>query len=130
MRFEEALPILEGKLYTWAEWRQKAERPTAAISRVYEGQIGRAETTDTTSPQERYVIRQAMVYEAGIIEDALRRCSQEQKQLVFRRYVKRETWEEIIEALHMSRRTAYRVRDQALAVVASALGIWEDGGVA
>lgn len=127
MRFEDALPILEGKLYAWAEWRQRDDRPSAAISSVYEGQIGR---TETTSPQERYVIRQAMVYEAGIIEDALRRCSQEQKQLVFRRYVKRETWEEITEALHMSRRTAYRVRDQALAVVASALGIWEDGGVA
>ena len=127
MRFEDALPILEGKLYAWAEWRQRDDRPTAAISSVYEGQIGRAETTDTTSPQERYVIRQAMVYEAGIIEDALRRCSQEQKQLVFRRYVQRETWGEIAEGLHLGERTVYRVRDQALAIVACALGVWEEG---
>lgn len=128
MRFEDALPILEGKLYAWAEWRQRSNRPTAAISSVYEDQIGREETPDHTSPQESWAVRHAaQVYEAGIIEDALRRCSQEQKQLVFRRYMQRQTWGEIAEGLHLGERTVYRVRDQALAIVACALGVWEEG---
>lgn len=128
MHWEAALPILEGKLYAWAEWRQRAERPVAAISTVYQDTVGRRESPDLTSPQERWVIQQAQVYEAGIIEQAIRRCSQEQKELVFRRYIQRASWGEVADALYVSERSVYRIRDQALAVVASALGIWDESG--
>jgi DNA-directed RNA polymerase specialized sigma24 family protein len=126
MRFDDALPIIEGKLYAWAEWRQRSNRPAAAISSIYRGDVGRTETPDHTSQQERWVMQQAQVYEAGVIERALRHCSQEQRELVFRRYVQRESWGEIADGLHVGERTAYRIRDQALAVVASALGIWNE----
>lgn len=125
MRFDDALPIIEGKLYAWAEWRQQPDRPLAAISSAYRGEEGHADTPDTTSPQERWVVRQALVYESGVIEDAIRRCNEEQRELVFMRYVQRETWPEICDALHVSERTVFRIRDQALATIAFALGMWE-----
>lgn len=124
MTFDEAIPIIEGKLYAWAEWRRDPDRPTASISSVYSGEIP---TPGHTSPQEAWAVRrQAQIAESGLIESAVRQCSPEQRQLIFHRYAERLTWVEVSERLCVGERTAYRIRDQALASVAFALGFWDE----
>ena len=39
MRFDDVKPIVEGKLYAWAEYKRSKESPLAAIS-VYWGRLG------------------------------------------------------------------------------------------
>jgi DNA-directed RNA polymerase specialized sigma24 family protein len=131
MRFDDVKPIVEGKLYAWAEYKRSKEYPSAVISSVYQGKVGRTETPDHTSPQEAWAVRkQAQVYEAGIIDAALKRMSREQQQLVYLRYAERNKWEYVAECLSVELRTAYRIRDQAIAALAVALEVYENGGAA
>lgn len=133
LTFEQAVPIIEGKLYGWAEFRQRPDYPGAAISRAYEERIGKNETRNVSSPQETWVVRyQAEVYEAGIIEAALKRMSEEQRKLIYLRYVERNQWIYIADQIHVEVRGVYRIRDQALAILGADLGLYHaaNGGVA
>lgn len=133
MTFDQVVPIIEGKLYAWAEFRRSPDYPGATISRAYEEKIGKAESKDPTSPQEAWAIRrQAELYEAGIIEASLRRMSEEQRKLIYLRYVERNQWSYIADQLFTEVRNVYRIRDQALAILGADLGLYErvNGGAA
>jgi DNA-directed RNA polymerase specialized sigma24 family protein len=131
MRFDDVKPIVEGKLYAWAEHKRSKDFPAASISSIYRGKVGHTESPDRTSPQEAWAVRkQAQVYEAGIIDAALKRMSREQQQMVYLRYVERNKWEYVAECLNVELRTVYRIRDQVIAALAVALEVYENGGVA
>lgn len=122
MKFEDAVPIVEGKLYAWAVWRR--EYPDAPISSVYEAHEGRNETRNTTSPQERWVLRHALeLRDASIIERTIQRMSEDQRQLIWMRYVERMHLRVIAEKLHVSVPQVYRIKDQALSLLAYEFGL-------
>lgn len=67
----------------------------------------------------------AQVHEAAVIERTLERCSQEQRELVYWRYAEGRTWDDVAARLQVG--DARRIRDQVLAILAMALGVWGDG---
>lgn len=116
--------VVEGKLYAWAQWRAAA-RPAATVSAIYADQVGRTETPDRTSAQERWAVSHAVaIAEAGVIEATLQRCSKDQRELVVRRYGEGRTWQDVAAMLYVGERTAFRIRDEVLAILAVALGLW------
>ena len=122
MTFEDAVPIIEGKLYAWAVWRR--EYPDASISSVYDAEEGRSETRNTTSPQERWVLRHALeLRDASVIERTIQRMSEDQRRLIWMRYVERRHLRVIAHMLHVSLPQVYRIRDQALSLLAYEFGL-------
>lgn len=122
--FDEIRPIVEGRLYEWGRFMN--ESPAPAISSAYrkDGAAGRDLPYSGTSVQEAWASRffDAMRV-ASVIEEIKDRLSPEQRLLIELRYRHRKSWEEIARKIHTSERSAYRVRDQALLIVAYELDL-------
>ena len=122
MKFEDAVPIIEGKLYAWALWRR--EYPDATISSIYEAREGRSQTPNTSSPQERWAVRHALeLRDASIIERTIQRMSEDQRRLVWMRYVEKQRLKAIADELHVSLPQVYRIKDQVIGLLAYEFGL-------
>lgn len=132
MTFDQAVPIVEGKLYAYGVLR--LDYPEASISGAYRKVIQKHEvgivpsgTPDHMSPQERWHIRnQAELIEASKINEVLKQLDNDQRRLVELRYVERWPWTKVAEKLNVGRRTIYRIRDSVLVVIAYEFGMLRD----
>lgn len=132
MTFDQAVPIVEGKLYAYGVLR--LEYPEASISGAYRKVIQKHEvgiaprgTEDHTSPQERWAVQnQGDIVDAMRVERVLLRLSDEQCRLVQLRYVDRWPWSKVAQKLCVSRRTIFRIRDGVLTVFAYEFGMLQD----
>jgi DNA-directed RNA polymerase specialized sigma subunit len=123
--FDEIRPIIEGRLYEWG--RFMSESPSPPISSAYRVDAGAGHNDSSyrgSSQQESWAARffDAMRV-ATVVERVKDRLSPEQRLLVEARYKHRKSWEEIARLIHTSERSAYRVRDQALLIVAYELDL-------
>lgn len=124
MTFEQAIPIVEGKLYAYGV--MKLEYPQAPVSNAY--QQAAVQGGEAMSQQERWVVEhQHEIRDAGVIETTLARMTVEDQRLVQLRYIDRWPWPKVADKLHVSRRTAYRLRDRILMVLAYEFGMLEEG---
>lgn len=122
------VPIIEGKLYRWVEYLLSKNYPSPGAVRVFEGIGVRVDSSDRTSPQERWAVRrQAELIESKIIEKALKKMSSEHRRLVLLRYAENMDWWAVADRLNVERRTAYRMRDDVFAILASDLGLYKNG---
>ena len=128
MTLEQVIPIIEGKLYAYGMLRLKY--PDAPIAQ-YEEHVGRQESRNTTSPQERWVTSNAwLLHDAAVIERTLKRMSKEQRILIRMRYIEYYKWDQIAKKLHVARRTVFRFRDQIIAILAYEFGLLKGEKVA
>lgn len=125
--FDEIRPIVEGRLYEWG--RLVSEQPVPSISGAYEPDHvpGQALGHHGSSQPEAWVERfsEAMKV-AQVIQNTLERLPSDQRAVVELRYKSRKPWGEIGKLIHASRRTAYRLRDEALLVLAWELGLLDN----
>lgn len=123
--FEDVRPIVEGRLFEWG--RFVSESPDAPISSVYRIDEPSGSYQPESSQEEAWVIRHWDVMAVTtVVERALRRLSKEQRLVLELRYKHRHTWEKIAGTLHVSTRTAYRIRDEALLVIAYELDLFRE----
>lgn len=124
MTFQEAIPIIEGRLYAWS--MRKLEPPEAAISGVYDPELlpPQKKAQRSTSQPESWVIRhQYEMWEGTVIEKVLEGMNTELQNLVKMRYLNRWTWQRIADALKVGERTVFRLRDHVLLVMAYEFGL-------
>lgn len=121
--FDEIRPIVEGRLYEWGRFMN--EFPAPAVSSAYRADgVVREGGYRSTSQQEAWVSRHFDAMRvASVIEQARERLSPEQRLVIDLRYRERRTWEDIAQAIHTERRTAYRIRDEALLILAYELNL-------
>lgn len=121
MRFEQAIPIVEGKLYSYAVL--VLQYPGARISNAYR-EVVATDGGEQTSEQERWVMQhQYELMDAAAIDRVLRRLPSAERDLVRLRYLDRERWRSVAESLHVCEREVYRIRDRVLMVLAYELGL-------
>lgn len=121
----EIRPILEGLLYAWSQYA--AEIPAAPVT-SYERVPDRR--SYTPSQQETWVIRwQHVLHDVKEVERILANLSPQQRQLVRMRYQERCTWDSIAEALNVSQRQAFRIRDEVLSIFAYEFGMLNTGSL-
>lgn len=115
----EIRPILEGRLYEWGKYA--GDTPTASISTLspFDNR-----TDYRHSPQEDWVVRWDYIFKkAKDVERILGNLSGTQRKLVTMRYRDRQTWEAIAEAMNVSQRQAFRIRDEVLSIFAYEFGM-------
>lgn len=136
LTWREIKRIVAAKLLAWAEFRRRPEYPTAGVSSWYK-RVSRVKATseeatvlpaapsaNATSPQEQWAIRhQVQLAEAAAIEHTLSRMSEEQRKLVFARFIEGRDWSDVATELHVSEAEVYRMWDRVAAVMAHALGV-------
>lgn len=123
MTFEEARPIVEGRLYAWGVMKKADLMPLAGTGHYSEHISG---TRDTTSPQERYVVKyEQELRDAGLVDKTLNRLSSEQQRLIELRYMERRPWPDVADAIHVGLRTIYNIRDMIIAILAYEFGLLE-----
>ena len=124
-RLKDIKPIIEGRLYEWGNLARAV--PSAPISSAYEEP---PRTTQKTSQQEAWVIR--WEERAQLVERLLKNMSNDQRALVMMRYRERLAWSKIAEALHVSPRKVFYIRDQVLTIFGYEFGLLrsEENGLA
>jgi len=121
MTFDKVRPIIEARLYTYASFRLQYPDAPVSTLKLLETPV---ETSDTTSVQERWVIRYASELEnAAIIEKVMQSLPDEERRLIEMRYFEYARWGYICRKLSVSRATAYRIRDRALMTFAIEFGL-------
>jgi len=129
MTFQQAIPIIEGHLYSWGV--RKMEHPDAPISKVYDGAStppAKSGRHPISQPEAWVIRRQHAVWKAAVIDRVLRGMNKELQRLVELRYVKRCSWRNIAETLNMGDRTVFRLRDSVLLVMAYEFGLLKEQG--
>jgi DNA-directed RNA polymerase specialized sigma subunit len=123
MTFEEARPIVEGRLYAWGAVKKADLIPLAGTARYSEYV---SENGDTTSAQERYVVKyEQELCDAELVDKTLNRLSSEQQRLIELRYMERRQWPDVADGIHVGLRTVYNIRDMIIAILAYEFGLLE-----
>lgn len=124
MTFKHLIPLIEARLYSWS--LRKLEYPDAPISRVYDPEtlpMPKKAQKGTSQPESWVIQHQYEVWESAVIERSLKDMSQELRQLVELRYIKRWTWQRVAEALNVGERRVYHLRDHVLVILAYEFGL-------
>lgn len=130
MTFDQARRIVEGKLASYSfvignypdvpvhVLYQRMQRTVDLGTEVQSG--GHSHN----SPQEDWATRHAQqIEDASRIERVMKQLPRDERHLIFMRYMEKNNWGYIANQLHMSRPTAYRVRDRALMAFAIEFGL-------
>lgn len=116
MDFRAAIPIIEGKLYSWG--LRQIEMPGPVMSRPFD-EPAQDSKGKRDSIQEIWVLKhQYELWEAKVINEAVSRMSREQQELIRMRYIERMQWHRIAEALGCDYRSCFRIRDGILMILA------------
>jgi hypothetical protein len=123
MKFQDVAPIVEGKLHAWGLLQLQYPGPAIASYKAIEG---RQETMNTTSPQERWAVCNALdLKDITIVENTLKKLSPAYQRLIEMRYRDKYKWHQIARSIHVSLRQVHRERDNILAVFAVEFGLLE-----
>jgi len=122
MTYDEAVRVIEGKLYAY--YLTRLEYPSAAISGAYESWTPPTRTHE--SPQERWAAKHSRsLTDAAIIEQVLRRLTPRDRTLVRLRYGERWTWDAIGKRLGLRGGAVYQARDRVLGIFYGAFRLWD-----
>ena len=122
MTYDEAVRVIEGKLYAY--YLTRLEYPSAAISGAYVSCTPHSRTHE--SPQERWAVRHSRALtDAAIIEQVLRRLTPRDRTLVRLRYGERWPWDAIGKRLGLRGSAVYQARDRVLGIFYGAFRLWD-----
>lgn len=122
MTYEQAVRVIEGKLYAY--YLTRLDYPDAAVSGAYEAWI--PPSGQRESVQERWVSRHSQALtDAAIIEQVLRRLTPRDRALVRLRYGERWTWDAIGQRLGLRGSAVYQARDRVLGIFYGAFRLWD-----
>jgi len=125
MEFQQLIPIIEGKLYSWAQRDQDTDvYPGPVMSKPIDEPAVDRELYMKQSQQEAFVLRhQYELWEWAVITKTLAKSPKVLQNLVQLRYKECRTWREVAESLHVGERTAFRLRDYVIILIAYEIGM-------
>lgn len=120
MTLDQAIPIVEGKLYAWGSLVLRY--PAARIS-AYDAL--RVDASPGASEPEQWVLQHDQdLVDASRIETVLKRLPDRDRALVRLRYVERWSWVMVARKLSTSRAAVYQIRDRVIYALACEFGLF------